>query len=133
MTIEERQRAEADSLIARFAEVGVLALWGGGSQTERHQNRKGHGFWLYQATPEAIAEYNARHGYCEIPGQAIEDDQNRSGNRYFWLMKDARELLRTLERCPQCRAAQDNNGLIAWCEQGHVFSLTKADPRYSAV
>lgn len=34
-------------------------------------------------------------------------------------------------RCPLCRAAQDNNGLIAWCENGHVYKVVETDPRYS--
>lgn len=91
MTIEERQRLEADQAIERFAAVEVLALWGGGSRS------KGHGFWLYRAAPAAIAEYNERKGFCEIPGKSLANNGKTSGNEWFWLMKDALVLLRNEE------------------------------------
>lgn len=33
--------------------------------------------------------------------------------------------------CPSCRAEQDNNGLIAWCQNGHVYQIGEDDPRYN--
>ena len=32
--------------------------------------------------------------------------------------------------CP-CKKPQENNGLMAWCEDGHIEFLRKSDPRYS--
>lgn len=35
--------------------------------------------------------------------------------------------------CPSngCNKTQHANGLIAWCDAGHIYQLTKDDPRYS--
>lgn len=35
--------------------------------------------------------------------------------------------------CPSgdCGLSQHTNGLIAWCEAGHIYELDKADVRYS--
>lgn len=32
--------------------------------------------------------------------------------------------------CPACRAEQHNKGLIAWCDNGHVYRINESDPRY---
>lgn len=37
-----------------------------------------------------------------------------------------------VHKCPRCGREQDSNGLIAWCENGHIETLRKDDPRYSA-
>jgi hypothetical protein len=121
MTIEERQKTEAESAIERFAQVGILALWGGGSLNERDQFRKGHGFWLYRTTPEAITQYNGKHGHCEIPGESIQNDDNASGNPYFWLMKDALELLR-IEETKAYRAENQPVSAPVTLASGRVFT-----------
>lgn len=41
------------------------------------------------------------------------------------------QLLALRGLCPKCKTKQDHNGLMAWCEQGHIYNLTKRDPRYS--
>lgn len=33
--------------------------------------------------------------------------------------------------CETCGNPQDTNGLIAWCNAGHVFEMPKTDARYS--
>ena len=37
----------------------------------------------------------------------------------------------SINACPDCEAYQDTNGLVAWCENGHVYQLPKTDPRYN--
>jgi len=32
--------------------------------------------------------------------------------------------------CPSCKADQETNGLIAWCKNGHVYSVHPDDVRY---
>jgi hypothetical protein len=29
--------------------------------------------------------------------------------------------------CPECKKLLDTNGLIAWCENGHVYTLESAE------
>ncbi len=72
------------SLQVALAEKGILAIYGG---------RKGHGFWLYQTTPEAITEYFAKHGWCDIPGTTIKNDGKHSGNPHFTMFSDAAKLV----------------------------------------
>ncbi len=33
--------------------------------------------------------------------------------------------------CPACGGEQYTNGLIAWCEAGHVYNVGRDDPRWS--
>jgi hypothetical protein len=35
--------------------------------------------------------------------------------------------------CPYCNKRQSDNGMLAWCETGHVISLPKTDPRALAL
>jgi len=62
---------KVETLVSSFKAVGVQALYGGGAKD------KGHGFWLYDLVLE----------------QSIKDQKNRSGNEWFWLVKDAELLL----------------------------------------
>ena len=39
----------------------------------------------------------------------------------------------TAKYCSTCTATQNHNGMIAWCENGHVFNLAKDDSRYSEI
>ena len=88
----EYEALEARDTENRLALRGILALYGGGRQTEREQNRKGHGFWLYRCSQGAIAQYRAAGGYCWIPGQPILNDGTATGNPYFWTVADALRL-----------------------------------------
>ena len=91
MTKEEQREAEVQAVIDGFAEKGYLALYGG---------RKGHGFWIYRTTPEQVAVYYAVDGWCEIPGEIIQNNGRNSGNPYFWMMADAVKLLAALREKP---------------------------------
>lgn len=44
---------------------------------------------------------------------------------------DHKELARRLAQmpCPTCAAKLDSNGLIVWCERGHVFSVARLKQR----
>jgi len=38
-------------------------------------------------------------------------------------------------KCPECKLEQESNGLILWCENGHVYmilSLREEDVRHAA-
>ncbi len=82
MTRQERIAA----LQAQLAERGILALYGG---------CKGHGFWLYPATPEALARWTATRGFTSYEGcgPCIQNDGVKSGNPYFTMFDDAERLL----------------------------------------
>ena len=49
--------------------------------------------------------------------------------------KDFRIKLLVCYSCPEgdCGLSQHTNGLIAWCEAGHVYELNEKDERYSPV
>lgn len=32
--------------------------------------------------------------------------------------------------CPECGAKQDDNGMLAWCNNGHMYKIPKTSPRY---
>lgn len=32
-------------------------------------------------------------------------------------------------KCPECGGHQSDNGMLAWCERGHVYTLPKDDAR----
>lgn len=44
---------------------------------------------------------------------------------------DASSVIQECFFCPSgdCGLSQHHNGLIAWCEAGHVYALDKADAR----
>lgn len=65
------RKEQAKTLAESFNHAGINALYGG---------KKGHGFWLQDRKT----------------GQTIVDHKNRSGNEFFWLYKDAQNLLATL-------------------------------------
>ena len=79
------QMEQVTTLILALATKGILAVYGG---------RKGHGFWLYPASPETIARWNATRGYTHLDdaGPCIQNDGQRSGNPYFTMFEDAEKL-----------------------------------------
>ncbi len=80
MTRQERIAA----LQAQLKERGILSLYGG---------KKGHGFWLYQAPPEAIERYERTRGWTHLDDcTCIKNDGKRSGNPYFTMFSDAQRL-----------------------------------------
>ena len=86
--VYKMQRAEAEHLMEKLAASGILAIYGGGSRG------KGHGFWLYQATPEYIARYRADDytDLVELP-PVIQNDGKASGNPAFTMFEDAEKLV----------------------------------------
>lgn len=36
-----------------------------------------------------------------------------------------------VDPCPKCGIETQHNGLMAWCDRGHNYSLSANDPRYS--
>lgn len=73
-------------LQSKLAEKGIVAVYGGGAKS------KGHGFWLYQATPKGARMVLDLGFYCDIPGKTLENDGKKSGNPCFWMYADAKKL-----------------------------------------
>ena len=75
------------TLINKLADKGIVAVYGGGAKS------KGHGFWMYQSTPEQARKVIEKGFYCDIPGKTLENDGQKSGNPYFWMYEDAKGLI----------------------------------------
>lgn len=45
-------------------------------------------------------------------------------------IKPAPQVTTLLRKCPQCKNVQYDNGLMAWCELGHIYEFKLNDPRY---
>ena len=90
MTATEQLTAVSE-LQAKLGKKGMLAIYGGGWAPKQ----KGHGFWLYPASPEAIAHYNHKRGFTHLSdcGPCIQNDGKASGNPCFWLFADAERLV----------------------------------------
>lgn len=111
MTLDA-ERKEGLDLIPQLARKGILALYGGGSETPNNLRAKGHGYWLYQASHEEIETYNAANGYCPIPGENIQNDGIKSGNPHFTMFEDAEKLAEQSEDgwiCPECRQTRPDD------------------------
>ena len=95
------QIAEAEALRQVFAKQGVLAIYGGSKESAHNKRGKGHGFWLYPASQETLARYEATRGctHLDDAGAAILNDGKGSDNPGFWLFEDAGKLARH-ELCP---------------------------------
>ena len=97
------QKERAKELADKLAEVGIYALYGGGSGSRQ----KGHGFWLYQGTAEIVKEMislesvhyapkspeNKRFNELWQQCQTIKNDGKKSGNPSFWMFKDAEKFI----------------------------------------
>ena len=69
------------ALQGKLEAKGILPMYGG---------RKGHGFWLYRASPEAIVRVHETGGYTHLDDVVIiENDGKRSGNPSFHMWADA--------------------------------------------
>lgn len=80
MSKTEQTALLVKELQGHLASKGILAIYGG---------RKGHGFWLYPTSPEAISRYRLAHGYTDDMGPALRNDGKKSGNPGFWMFEDA--------------------------------------------
>lgn len=72
-----------EALVAR----NILAVYGGGRAS------KGHGFWLYDATPEIVSAWmQGDVSAIDRAGDCIRKDRPQSGNEYFWMASEIRAL-----------------------------------------
>lgn len=87
MARTEKQWAEAKELQAKLAAQGILAIYGG--------DKKGHGFWLYPAGPEALKRWEETRGYTHLDdcGPCMQTACHRSGNPCFTMFEDAAKLI----------------------------------------
>ena len=84
-----RERKEAAELTPQLETAGILAVYGGGSRS------KGHGFWLYTASPETIKRFSDTRGWSSLEAATvIRNDGKKSGNPLFTMFEDAEKLVK---------------------------------------